>query len=554
MRLSAHRAEDALGADRIDRAASELFGWESVRDGQRRSVEALLEGRDVVAVMPTGAGKSAVYQLAGALRDGLTLVVSPLIALQTDQLEQLSAAPAAPRGAAVNSSLGARAIEDAWAQAESGGIRFLFLAPEQLAKDEVLDRLAGLDVGLLVVDEAHCVASWGHDFRPDYLRLGDARERLGGPPTVALTATAAEPVREEIVRRLSLEDPLLVVQGVDRPNIDLEVRRHADESEKRQHLLDLVAELDGCGLVYAATRRDAEEYASALAERGIRSLAYHAGLPAKDRRAVQEAFHVGDVDVVVATSAFGMGIDKPDVRFVVHASVPESLDAYYQEVGRAGRDGEAARAVLFYRSEDLGIRKYFTSRSVDQARLRAAYKAVVAAGAPIRAAALALAVRVSSRAITGIVNLLVEAGAVRVTRAGIEAVGALTTRQVVARSVEASDRRERIEVSRLEVMRRYAETRDCRRRVLLSYFGDELDEPCGRCDTCRAGTASVHEEEQDAATAPFPSGSTVRHAAWGEGSVVEVDPDRLTVFFPSEGYKVLALDVVQEGDLLRRVA
>ena len=543
-----------MGTSRIDRAARELFGWETVRDGQRRSVAALLEGRDVIAVMPTGAGKSAVYQLAGAIMERLTVVVSPLIALQTDQLEQLSDAPAAPRGAAVNSSLGARAVEEAWERAASGDVRFLFLAPEQLAKDDVLDRLTALQVGLLVVDEAHCVASWGHDFRPDYLRLGDVRRRLGDPPTVALTATAAEPVREEIAQRLALPDPLLVVQGVDRPNIDLDVRRDADADEKRTAVLDLVTGLDGDGLVYTATRRDAEEYAAALDERGVRALAYHAGLPAKERRRVHEAFHGEDVQVVVATSAFGMGIDKPDVRFVVHASVPESLDAYYQEIGRAGRDGEPARAVLFYRAEDLGIRRYFTARGADPARLAAAHRAITAASSPVPTPDVATAAEVSARAATGLVNLLVEAGAVRITSEGAEAAASLTDAAAAARAVAASERRERIEVSRLEVMRRYAETRDCRRRVLLTYFGDDPAERCGHCDTCRAGTAGRTEETRDAADAPFPSGATVRHRAWGEGSVVEVEPDRLTVFFASEGYKVLALDVVQEEGLLQRVA
>ena len=536
---------------RIRKTAREVFGWASLRDGQEEAVAALLDGRDVIAVLPTGAGKSAVYQLAGAMLPGTTIVVSPLIALQADQLAALADAPAAPAAVAVNSTLGDRAVEDAWDALTSGDARYVFLSPEQLAKEDVRDRLRSLDVALLTVDEAHCVASWGHDFRPDYLRLDAVRRDLGSPPTVALTATGADPVRREIAERLALHDPLVVVREVDRPNISLDVVRETSAESKRDGVADLVGALAPPGLLYTATRRETEEYAAALRDAGLRAAAYHAGLSAGDRSRVHERFLADELDVVVATNAFGMGIDKPNVRFVVHASVPESLDAYYQEVGRAGRDGQPAQATLFYRPEDLGLRKYFVARSADEDRLAAVYAAIAASDSPLPSRAIGQIAGVSTRAATGLVNLLVEGGAVRVTRRGAAARDGMTAKTAARAAADASERRARIEESRLEVMRRYAETRDCRRRVLLGYFGDQPAEPCGNCDTCRSGTA--HEASAAERSGRFAVGEAVDHVEWGRGSVVDVDDDRMTVFFAEQGYKVLALEAVEQSAIVTPV-
>ena len=532
----------------IAETARDIFGWAGLRDGQEPAVAALLRGRDVIAVLPTGAGKSAVYQLAGTMMPGVTVVVSPLIALQSDQLDQLREHDAAPGAVAINSTLGERASEAAWTSLADGSARFVFLAPEQLANDEVVQRLKRLDVSLFVVDEAHCVASWGHDFRPDYLRLADARHRIGARTTVALTATGAAPVRAEIVQRLQLRDPLLVVRGVDRPNIDLEVRRENSPTEKRDAILELVPALPRPGLVYTATRREAEQYGAQFAARGMSSEVYHAGLSARERARVHEAFSEGTADVVVATNAFGMGIDKPDVRFVVHTAAPESLDAYYQQVGRAGRDGEASSAVLFYRPEDLGLRRYFAARTPDPERLTAVYVALQTAAGALRSRDIGERTGMSSRSATAAVNQLVEGGCVRLGRRGAVAIAGASAREAVEAAVDAAERRERIEESRIEVMRRYAETRDCRRRTLLGYFGEELPRACGNCDTCRAGTA---EEISDGAEgAVFPTGASVEHVVWGSGSVVDVEDDRLTVFFADRGYKVLSLEAVRAGGIL----
>jgi ATP-dependent DNA helicase RecQ len=535
----------------IARTAREIFGWEALREGQTEAIGALLDGRDAIVVLPTGAGKSAVYQVAGTMSDGLTVVVSPLIALQDDQLAQLESAPGAPRGAVLNSTLGERATEATWDELRTGAVRFVFLTPEQLAKESVVRDLRDIGVGLMAIDEAHCVASWGHDFRPDYLGLGAVREQLGAPPIVALTATGAEPVREEVAARLRLRDPAVVVRGVDRPNIELTVRRAVTADEKKSEVIEFVAGTSGSGLLYTATRREADDYAAALEDRGKRVRVYHAGMPKTERAETHRAFLDDEVDVVVATNAFGMGIDKPDVRFVTHASIPESLDSYYQEIGRAGRDGEPADATLFYRAEDLGLRKYFVSRSVDLEALAGAYEAITAAKRPLPMKTLAETLGAASRRATQLVNLLVEGGVVRVGRRGAEVAASVPAAEAVARAAEASERRERIEQSRLDVMRRFAETRDCRRRTLLRYFGEDLSEPCGHCDTCRAGTAE--ETAFDESSAPFPTGSPVEHTEWGQGSVSAVEGDRLTVFFEEHGYKTLALDTVIENGLLSRV-
>jgi ATP-dependent DNA helicase RecQ len=351
-------AATEASAKEIERLAQVRLGIEQLRPGQLQAIEAVSAGRDTLAVMSTGYGKSAIYQLAGELLDGPTIVVSPLIALQRDQVEAME--EAAPGEAAeLNSTTPDRKREELMEALREGEREFVLLAPEQLAKEEVLEELREAKPSLLVVDEAHCISEWGHDFRPDYLRLGTFAAELGHPTLLALTATASPPVRREIVERLGMEEPAVFVRGFDRPNLHLAVRRFSEEHGKERALVEAVQAAEKPGIVYIATRKASEELAAELREAGVAAEAYHAGLGSKRRGEVQDAFMDDEIETIVATTAFGMGIDKPNVRFVFHAGLSDSVDSYYQEVGRAGRDGEPAAACVFYRPEDQAIRRFF---------------------------------------------------------------------------------------------------------------------------------------------------------------------------------------------------
>ncbi|HEY7483522.1 MAG TPA: ATP-dependent DNA helicase RecQ [Streptosporangiaceae bacterium] len=535
------------GRRRIRRVAREVFDWRQLRPGQGEAMEHLLAGHDVLVVMPTGSGKSAVYQVPAQLLDGPTIVISPLIALQRDQM--LSLADRNAGGAVVvNSAQSAGSSEDSLEQIRAGHAEYVFLSPEQLAKPEIVDRLVAARPSLIAVDEAHCVSAWGHDFRPDYLQLGRVIERLGHPPVLALTATASPPVREDIVAALGLRRVQQVIRGFDRPNIFLEVRRFADESAKRRALVQDAAERTGLGLVYVATRRDAEAYAKELTAAGLRAEAYHAGMRASKRERVHTLFSDDGLDVVVATSAFGMGIDKPNVRYVLHSAPPESPDSYYQEIGRAGRDGEPADAVLYYRSEDLGLRRFFAAGKPDEDMLSRLATLVHEHTGAIKARSAREALGIGPSKLTSLVNLLEETEAISVNGRGDlrYAKHGPPPLQAVADAMDLDESRRRVDNSRIDMMRGYAETTQCRRRYLLEYFGEPCPRTCGNCGNCVTGTveAATHYE------GPFPVHAEVVHASWGPGTVMSVDPDRITVLFDETGYKTLSLDAVQRDALL----
>ena len=539
--------------DRIDRVAREAFGFAALRPGQREAIESVLAGRDTLVVMSTGSGKSAIYQIAGLLTEGATVVVSPLIALQRDQVEDL-AERAAGGAAQLNSSLPASERERALAELAEDALEFLFLAPEQLANEDVLAELAVARPSLLVVDEAHCVSEWGHDFRPEYLRVGAAAEALGRPPIVALTATAAPPVRDEIVEQLGLRDPAILVRGFDRPNIHLAVNRfHGEQGagRKLRALQDAIEAAPKPGIVYVATRRQAEELAESLCERGVRAASYHAGMRGPERDAVQERFMDGDLDAVAATTAFGMGIDKADVRWVFHGEISESLDAYYQELGRAGRDGEPAEARLFYRQEDLGLRRFFSGTGhVDLDEIAQVLDAVREASGTVEPTALEERTELSETKLATALARLEEAGAVEILPTGDvrAADGADDPAQAVEAAAVAEEKRRVFDRSRVDMMRGYAETDGCRREFLLSYFGEPFAPPCGRCDNCEAGRG-----EAGPGDVPYAVGSRVAHEQWGEGVVQRYDDEAVVVLFDDVGYKTLALEVVRERGLLEPV-
>lgn len=510
-------------------------------------MEAVLARRDVLAVMATGSGKSAIYQVPAVLLAGATLVISPLIALQRDQISGLSATEA-PGAVAINSQLDAAGKARSWAAVRQHQAEYIFLAPEQLTNDTVLATLRQADISLVVVDEAHCVSAWGHDFRPSYLRIADAVDRLGRPPVLALTATASPVMRREIVEQLRLRDPLVIASGFDRPNIRLEVSHHVEDDDKRDAVRSRMRAATLPALLYTATRRDAETYAAELVSDGIGAEFYHAGLARGQREDVHRRFRCGEADVVVATSAFGMGIDKPDVRTVVHASVPDSMDSYYQQIGRAGRDGAPAVAVLFYRPEDLGLASFYATHRADQDLVARVYAALLTSPA-LTYEQLADQLDERGARITNALNLLEEAELISNAGNGFRADNTVGVDDAVARTVAIVERNERIDRTRVEMMRGYAETRDCRRRVLLSYFGEARDHGCENCDNCDAGGSALHARVDH----QWAVQTAVEHRKWGRGVVMSAEDDRITVLFDDYGYRTLLVESIQRSGVLRRL-
>ncbi len=346
--------------------ALEQFGLPAFRPGQREIIEAVLAGRPTIAVLPTGAGKSLCYQLPAVALGGLGIVVSPLISLMKDQVDALAARniPAT----FINSTIDPAEREARLFAAVRGEVRLLYVAPERFRVPGFVAELKRARVQLLAVDEAHCIAEWGHDFRPDYARLGEVIAQLAPPRLVALTATATPDVRAQICAQLSMRDPAVFVRGFDRPNLHFTVAQCAGDADKLPRCLKLLGEPAAEGrpaLIYAATRKKAEKVAEALRLHRVSARAYHAGLEDADRSRVQEQFMAGTIQVVVATNAFGMGVDKRDVRLVIHHDLPGSAEAYYQEAGRAGRDGLPARCVLLFNHADVRLREFLIASPGD---------------------------------------------------------------------------------------------------------------------------------------------------------------------------------------------
>jgi ATP-dependent DNA helicase RecQ len=534
-------------APEVRAAAREAAGITRLRPGQEEAIRAVLD-TDALAVLASGTGKTAVYETAAALLGGPTLVVSPTLSLQRDQVGSLR--EHGHTAAALNSARGVAKQRQALVDFTAGRTAFLLLAPEQLEKGDVLDALTRAGVTLAVVDEAHCVSEWGHDFRPAYLQIGAALERLGRPRTLALTATASPRVRRDITDRLGLRDPAIVVREADRPNIWLGAALFAAGAARDAALVEAVVAEPGATIVYAPTRRRCEVLAAALGEAGRPALVYHAGLRAADRASAQDAFLGGGADLVVATSAFGMGVDRPDVRAVFHAGPATSVDEYYQEVGRAGRDREPARATLFFRAEDFALGRYFRSAGGASPDDLVAVVHVLRAGGPLSRTALAERTGLSRQRVSTAVGALSAGGALRSRRTGVELTAAarVDPRGVVEGALAERDRRREFDRTRVDMIRTYAETTDCRRRVVLELLGEEHPRPCGRCDNCDAGTSAETGDR------PYAVGAGVRHTEWGDGTVSHYEGDRIVVLFRDRGYRTLDLALVRERGLLTAAA
>ena len=472
-----------------------LFGFDAFRPGQEEIVRAAVDGRDTLALMPTGSGKSLTYQLAAMLRPEPTLVLSPLIALMKDQVDGLPPEVAA-RATFVNSSLPAEEAAARVRGFREGATRLLYAAPERLRSAGFLDALRGVGVGLVVVDEVHCVSMWGHDFRPDYLFIRRALEELGGPTLLGMTATAAPDTAREIATALG-RDPEVVRTSVVRPNLRYDVE-HVDgrEGRLRAVLAALERAAGGSAIVYARSRESCERLARTLRGHGFRAERYHAGLEPGERTSVQDAFLAGEVQVVAATTAFGMGIDKPDVRLVVLANYPDSLETYVQMVGRAGRDGLPSETLLVASPQDAVTLRRFVREDVPAvAELRAVYRALGSGGA-IEPEALRAVVS-ERRDPRVLVGMLEQAGLVR---RGFDAGRAMRVEvlpppaDAAGRIAALLERAEREAVARAQRIVGFAESPRCRHALVAERFGERLEGDCGACDVC-----------EPPARRPFPS-------------------------------------------------
>ena len=392
------------------------FGYDQFRPGQEDAVEAVVAGRDTLVVLPTGGGKSLCFQVPALILPGLTVVVSPLISLMKDQVDALEA-----RGlpaAFINSSLSSSQVSDRLGRATRGELKLLYLAPERFDYGNIAERLRRIGISLLAVDEAHCISQWGHDFRPSYLRVTDVRAKLGAPPTMALTATATPSVRDDIALQLGLRDPKIVITGFNRTNLTYHVLPARNDAEKDAQLVQTLRSHDGLGVVYASTRKSVDRLSTMLERQGIPAAASHAGLEDRQRHDVQESFMAERVRVIVATNAFGMGIDKPNVRLVVHHSMPGTLEAYYQEAGRAGRDGDLSDVFLIHSFQDRFTHEFFINGNYpDRPVIESVYSALVkqSARGPLPKSAVEVAAlpgaKASEKEAESALRILIHAGA-----------------------------------------------------------------------------------------------------------------------------------------------
>ena len=484
---------DRLGALGALTVLKQRFKHSGFRPGQAEVIAAALEGHDVLAVMPTGAGKSLTYQLPAVVKSGITVIVSPLIALMKDQVEALRAKGIS--AAMLNSSQTPEESKAVLANLKS--LSLLYISPERLRSKDLLEPLKRLGVRRLVVDEAHCVSSWGHDFRPDFLRLGELRRALGSPPVSALTATATRHVQDDIVKVLEMNpDAVRVVTGFDRPNLAYRVLRVPGEQAKLQALRLLLEKSAKPGLVYVGTRKEAEELAGLCLTWGLRASHYHGARSAAERDGVQNAFMAGKLEVVIATNAFGMGVDKSNVRFVIHYRLPGTVEAFYQEAGRAGRDGKPSRCVLFYDSKDRQLQEHFISSMIpSELELRRVWAYLHAARddknmVSVRRVNLDKNLELPGAKVSVVLSNLNGQGALELQPSSAGMLVAKVSEAVPEFDMAALEKYRAHRTALLEQMLEFARSKRCRRRLILEYFGEDISEnvvweSCGSCDVCK---------------------------------------------------------------------
>ena len=535
--------------DAFDSVLRTTFGIRRLRPGQRDVIDSVLSGADTFALMPTGAGKSLCYQLPALQLPGMVLVVSPLISLMRDQLAKLEemGIPAVQ----VNSSLKREEETAALETIAAGRCRIVFATPERLTQQDFIELLQGQKIALFVVDEAHCVSQWGHDFRPAYLDLAAAIRALGKPPVLALTATATDDAIDDIVKQLGLARPRIINTGIYRNNLRYHVEQVTSDSEKQARLLALAGERQGSGIIYAATVTAVEELHAALAEQGASVTLYHGRLGAQERQQNQDRFMRGEARLMVATNAFGMGIDKPDIRFIIHYQMPANLEAYYQESGRAGRDGDSADCILLFQFKDKRVQQFFLARDYpdgDDVRHVYAAAATLADRGPTPFADLCAALPAMSASRVRVAlkllkddGLLAQDKHLRI-RAGRKVADTASFDRLAGAYAEKAER----DRDALEQMVSYAQSGYCRWQLLLQYFGeaDEAPQPCINCDNCQRtrlmeaaipAPIEVASEVVPSVPALFSVGSRVRVPRHEEGEVIAIAGDMVTITFNDGG-------------------
>ncbi len=535
----------------LNAALREKFGFSAFYPGQEEVVSRVLAGQDTLAILATGAGKSLTYQLSALLLGGTTVVVSPLIALMKDQLDMLRQL-GVTEAVAINSTLSDDQEEAALARIGRGGVKIVYTTPEKLEDTAFQQLLQSLHVPLFVVDEAHCISQWGHDFRPAYLALGAAITKLGKPTVLALTATATPAVREDILQQLGIEDVKPIVRGFDRPNLIYEARRAEKEADKLKILSRLFTGedgLEGTGIIYTATIKNALEVQKYLSDSlDIPAAVYHSKLQKHDRTLVHELFMNENIRAVVATNAFGLGIDKPNIRFVVHYDLPGSLEAYTQEAGRAGRDGEPSHCVLIYRMSDTRVQNYFlTGKYPGIEEVQRVFGTIEVFGTQSEGVSLTDLRKILQLPLTKlkvILALLKKAGHIQaVGRSSYELTDAVRKNRNLTLNLTSYETKKSYDQSKLAMMLQYAESPSCRRKFILNYFGEDFDiANCGACDNCLVALErGAHLAVSDGT---YRIADVVIHPKFGQGTIERAEKDLVTVLFPSVGYKTLLASAV----------
>lgn len=545
----------------LRRLMRQIFGIQKLREGQEAVIHRVMAGQPTLAVMPTGAGKSLCYQLPALLLKGRTVVVSPLIALMKDQCDALQAMQV--KAVQLHSAMAASEVGEAEAAVESGEARIVFTTPERLAAPEFLALLSRHPTSLLVVDEAHCVSQWGHDFRPAFLEISAARSALGQPTLLALTATATQDVIDDIARQLDAKGLGVVNTGIYRPNLHYRVKQVVNEAEKLTEALSFLQSTPGSGVIYGATVKTVEQVHQALKDAGESVTLYHGKLPKAERHANQEAFMRNEARVMVATNAFGLGIDKPDTRFVLHYQMPSGLDAYYQESGRAGRDGQPATCCLLYLHQDRAVQRFFMAgRYPDLQDIDALYRAFVQGAPEGQRWTLALLQQTLNRPANKLQvalrllrqqNVVAQnrAGELRLLRQGLSD-GAMEQLLAAYRDKREHDK------ALLEKMVFYGQTGLCRWKVLQDHFGEgQGSERCCTCDNCLRLSALQQQQpaqQADSAEDALPTSSPhaafaendlVRVARYGHGTVTAADAETVTVAFSTGDTRCFLATCVQ---------